>query len=178
MEFLDEDGEDVASGEYGEVIVTGLHSYVMPLIRFNLDDVAVPTDERCGCCRSWPLIKHIIGTTRDFFIMPSGRKIDPWLFNAVISKETRKNIFVISQYQIVQESRDKIVVKLVKGRDFNLNIIPRIKRGMNYVCYDLKEDIDIEISIVDIIPKDRSGKRQILISMVEIPSMNFFECPE
>ena len=167
LEFLDEDGEDVSSGEFGEVTVTGLHSYVMPLIRYNLGDVAVPSDERCGCGRNWPLIKQILGRTREFLIMLSGRKINPRSIRNVISDEVWKKMFVIAQYQIIQESRDKILVKIVKGRDFNLNIIPRIKRGMDHVCHNMNEDVDTEISIVDIIPKDRSGKRQILISMVK-----------
>jgi phenylacetate-CoA ligase len=167
MEFLDEDGEDVASGEYGEVIVTGLHSYVMPLIRYDLDDVAVPTDERCGCGRSWPMIKSILGRTKEFVIMPSGRRINPWLIRGVLSQEVRKNIFVISQYQIVQESRSKMLVKIVKGRDFDSNIIPRIKQGIEDVCYSMNEEVGVEVNLVDSIPKDRSGKRPDIISLIE-----------
>jgi phenylacetate-CoA ligase len=167
MEFLDEDGEDVASGESGEIIVTGLHNYVMPLVRYNLEDVAVPIDERCGCGRSWPLIKQIIGRTSELFTMPTGRELDPWLLNAVISKEVWKNIFVISQYQMIQESRSKILVKIVKGRDFDPDIVLKIKRGIEDVCYNMNEDVDVEINIVDVIPKDRSGKRQMFVSMMK-----------
>jgi phenylacetate-CoA ligase len=167
MEFLDEDGEDIASGESGEVIVTGLHSYVMPLIRYNLDDLAVPTHERCGCGRSWPMIKQILGRTLELFTMPSGRKINPWLFIIAIDKEVRENIFSISRYQMIQESRNKILVKLVKGRDFNPNIIPRIKQGIENECYKMNENVDAELNIVDSIPKESSGKRNIILSKLE-----------
>jgi phenylacetate-CoA ligase len=139
----------------------------MPLIRYNLDDFTVPTDERCGCGRSWPVIKQIIGRMSDFFTMPSGRKITPWLLQGTISKESRKNMFLIKQYQIVQESRDKILVKIVEGRDFDPEIIPRIKRGMADVCYKINERVDVEINLVDRIPRDRTGKRREFISLLE-----------
>jgi phenylacetate-CoA ligase len=167
MEFLDEEGVDVSSGEYGEVIVTGLHNNVMPLIRYDLDDVAVPTDEICSCGRNWPIFKHIIGKYKDFFTMPSGKRINPWPLIAVISKETRKNIFMISQYQMIQESRDKILVKIIKGRDYDPDIMSKIKRGIENECYKMNENVDVEINIVDRIPKERSGKRQVIISMVK-----------
>jgi phenylacetate-CoA ligase len=165
MEFLDEDGEGVSSGECGEVIVTGLHNYIMPLIRYDLEDVACPTDERCGCGRSWPLIKQIIGKTIELFTMPSGRKISPVLILPIIINEARENIFVISQYQVIQESKNKIKVKIVEGKDFDPNIIPRIKQGIEDVCYNMNEDVDVEINIVDIIPKESSGKRNIILKL-------------
>jgi phenylacetate-CoA ligase len=167
MEFLDEEGEDVASGESGEVIVTGLHSYVMPLIRYELDDVAVPADERCGCGRSWPMIKQIIGRSREFFILPSGRKINPTSFRKVIQREVWKNVFIIKQFQMIQESTDKILVKIVKGRDYDPKIMLKIKRGMEDVCYKMNENVNVEIIIVNKIPKESSGKRPDIISLIE-----------
>jgi phenylacetate-CoA ligase len=165
MEFLDEEGEAVASGEYGEVIVTGLYSYVMPLIRYNLEDVAVPTDESCECGRSWQMIKHIIGRSKEFFTMPSGRKTDPTLFRKVIQREASKNIFTIKQFQIIQEKRNRILVKIVEGRDFDSNIIPRIKQGIEDLCYSMNEDVGVEVNIVDRILKERSGKRPEVLSL-------------
>ena len=54
IEFVDEAGEYVSSGEQGEIVVTGFLNHVMPLIRYRIGDVGVPTDEKCACGRSWP----------------------------------------------------------------------------------------------------------------------------
>jgi phenylacetate-CoA ligase len=139
----------------------------MPLIRYNLDDVAVLTDERCGCGRSWPRIKHIIGRTREYITLLSGRRINPRSIRRVMSEEVWKNIFVIQQYQFIQESRDKILMKIVKGRDFDPDIMLRIKRRIENVCRSIHEDVDVEIIVVNCIPKDRSGKRPDIISLIE-----------
>jgi phenylacetate-CoA ligase len=111
------------------------------------------------------MIKQIIGRTSEFFTLPSGRKFNPWLFKALISRDSKKNIFLISQYQVIQESRNKILVKIVKGREFDPNIILKIKRGFKKLFYDLNENVEVEIIVVDSIPKERSGKRLEIISM-------------
>ena len=98
---------------------------------------------------------------------PSGRRINPWLIIGVISDEVRKNIFVIKQYQMIQESRSKMLVKIVKGRDFDPNMIPRIKQGMEDVYSNMNEDVEVEMSVVDVIPKESSGKRPEIISLTE-----------
>jgi hypothetical protein len=58
-------------------------------------------------------------------------------------------------------------VKIVKGRDFEPNIIPKIKHGIEDACYNMNEDVDVEINIVDRIPKEGSSKRQTFVSMVK-----------
>lgn len=43
------DGRPVQVGEAREVVVTGLHSYAMPFIRYPLGDLAVRGPSPCGC---------------------------------------------------------------------------------------------------------------------------------
>ncbi len=52
MEFL-KNGKDVNPGESGEVVITGLSNYTMPLIRYKLGDIAVPIKEKCSCGRGF-----------------------------------------------------------------------------------------------------------------------------
>ncbi len=66
-EFLD-GNEKVAPGETGEVVCTGLTNYAMPLIRYRLHDVVVPSDEECPCGVRLPLLKSVEGRLNDFLI--------------------------------------------------------------------------------------------------------------
>jgi len=48
IEFLRDDGTPAAPGEPGKIIVTDLLNQAMPLIRYQVEDVGVPTDRHCS----------------------------------------------------------------------------------------------------------------------------------
>jgi phenylacetate-CoA ligase len=79
VEFISDDGEHVSSGETGKIIVTGLCNTTMPLIRYEIGDVGVPSMEECSCGRKWPMVKAIEGRLNDFLVLPSGRRLS-WLY--------------------------------------------------------------------------------------------------
>lgn len=166
MEFVDENGEPVALGEIGEIVATGLHNYAMPMIRYNLGDIGIPTDERCSCGRSWPLVQSIEGRTNDIFIMQSGRKLYPRFVFAWIGNEIKEYLFCLSQYQIIQEKRNKIILRVVKGREFDPKVVSKIKGNIENSCIRMGEDVSVDIEIVQEIPREKSGKRRKIISLV------------
>jgi phenylacetate-CoA ligase len=168
IELLDEKGEPVAPGEHGEIVVTGLHNYVMPLIRYRIGDLGVLTDDRCPCGRSWPLLKSIEGRSNDLLVLPSGRRIS-WLYLQrciFYDQEFQKNLFCISQYQIVQERRDRIVINVVKGLNFDPNLLLRIKSNIEEFFARQGEKLEVIIKLVKDIPMERTGKRRVFISKV------------
>ena len=163
MEFLDEEREPVAPGEIGETIVTGLYNYAMPLIRYNLGDDAVTTDERCSCGRRLPLIKKLMGKTSDTFIMPSGKKVrwQPFFWDYIHSKP-----FSISMYQFIQVKRNKIILRIVKGKEFNLKEIYELREKMEKGYLSRGEKVTVIVDIVREIPREESGKRKKIICLV------------
>jgi phenylacetate-CoA ligase len=167
IEFVDEAGEWVSPGEQGEIVVTGFLNYVMPLIRYRIGDLGIQTDEKCNCGRSWPLIKNIQGRINDYLVLPSGRKISYlYLQRVIFHKIFRENIFAISQYQIIQDRKDRIVLKIVKGREFHPEILERIRKSLEREFDKLGENLEVITQIVDEIPMETTGKRRILISKV------------
>jgi phenylacetate-CoA ligase len=166
IEFVDEYGEYVSPGEQGEIIVTGLHNRAMPLIRYRIGDTGIPTDEKCACGRSWPLLRNVQGRINDYLVLPSGRKIS-WLhFYHQFYKELEKNVFSISQYQIIQDRQDRIIFKVVKGRQFDPYMLDRIKNNLERYFAELSENLEVVMEVVKEIPSERTGKRRILISKV------------
>ncbi|MDH5771011.1 MAG: phenylacetate--CoA ligase family protein, partial [Candidatus Bathyarchaeota archaeon] len=97
MEFV-KDNEHVASGEMGRLLYTSLYNYAMPLIRYDVGDMCVPTDELCPCGRGLPLIKHIEGRRDDLVVTPEGRILSPHIFGIIM-----REIPGIVQYRIIQE---------------------------------------------------------------------------
>jgi phenylacetate-CoA ligase len=167
IEFLDENGEYVSPGEQGEIIVTGLLNYAMPLIRYRIGDLAIPTDEKCPCRRTWPLIKKIQGRINDLIVLPSGRKTNINHLYPYIYEELKKNVFSISQYQILQEQKNRIIFKVVKGKEFDPMMLEKIKDYLEIYFEEQAENVEVVMQIVKEIPKDKSGKRRILISIIQ-----------
>jgi phenylacetate-CoA ligase len=160
------DGDVVACGESGEVVVTGLYNYVMPLIRYELGDIATPIDDECSCGRSWPMLKMVEGRTSDKFILPSGRALSSLDMLGWVFPELKDHVWCISQYQIVQESRNKIVLRIVKGRQYDDKLVQVI---IDKARKDLEgEDVTLSMEIVNEIPKEKSGKRRKIISYVSL----------
>ena len=167
VEFVDETGECVSFGEPGEIVITGFSNHIMPLIRYRIGDSGTQTDRIGDCGRSWPLIKDIQGRLDDYLVLPSGRKIS-WLYliRAIYDIFFRENVLAISQYQIVQERKDKVVLSLVRGREFKPEILRQIKWALKLEFSRLGEDLEIVTQIVDDIPRERTGKRRTLISKI------------
>ena len=153
------DGEQVSLGEKGEIVITGLHNYTMPFIRYRIGDIGILSDACvCGCGRNYPLIKGIEGRIDDFLELPSGRIISP--MNVTISG----HIEGVAEYQIIQKRRDKFLVKLVKGNGFSNNTIPKIEEIIKTGC--LNEEVDVEVKVVDRIERGKTGKLKKVISYV------------
>ena len=150
------DSQNIDSSEMGEVIVTGLNNYTMPLIRYKLGDIAMLSTEKCLCGRRLPLIKQIVGREDDFIILPSGKKISPRMINAI------ENIPGVMSYRTIQETRGRILVKLVKGKDFCQNTVNEVQKQIKLGC--LGEEMTVEVEIVKEIQRASRGKIRAVIS--------------
>ncbi len=158
MEFL-KDGRGVSAGDVGEVVCTSLLAYAMPLIRYRLGDLCVPSDQPCPCGRGLPVMKLIAGRANDSFRLPRGRVLTPQaLADAMVQFAG-----MIEQFRIIQEREARVSVHLVKGRDFKADTVPLIEEGLSRI---LGRDIYIETQIVATIGQDPSGKQRAVISNV------------
>lgn len=153
------DGEEVQPGEKGEVVVTGLSNHCMPLIRYKLGDIGIPSDENCPCGRGFPLIKHVVGRKDDYLILPSGTKISPRTVNYRIGY-----IPGIKAYKTIQKAKDYIAIKVVKDNGFNKISISEIKKEIKSAF--LGEDVKVDVELVREIAKERTGKIRAIVSNV------------
>jgi phenylacetate-CoA ligase len=161
MEFI-ENGENVSSGERGEIVYTGLYNYAMPLIRYRIGDIGIPSDESCPCGRGLPLMKLIEGRSDSFMQVPDGRIFSPIIWTLIIRK-----IPGIGQLKAIQEKIDLIRVLVVKSPEFSQSTILQIEHDIKEV---MGQEINVEVEIVDEIPKDKSGKVRAAVSKVSINS--------
>lgn len=162
-EFV-KDGEHVAAGERGDIILTPLWNYAMPLIRYKVNDIGTPSNKCCPCGRGLPLMKVLEGRFEDFIILPSGRIIYP--FN--IFPFFFENIEGIAEYRIIQERKDNFILQLVLKEGYNENAIAQLR---NRFIEEFREDVTINIEVLDAIP--RNGKLRRVVSKC-MPREQFF----
>ena len=157
LEFV-KDGEHVASGETGEILVTNLRNYAMPFLRYKIGDLGEPSDEVCSCGRGLPLMKSVRGRITDIIVAPNGNYLS--VFDAPLSSMSQ-----IEAYQIVQEKYDQLVVKIVRGRDYKEEDTEKI---INVMKQYLGKDVNLSMNFVSSIPTSKSGKRKFVISKVPL----------
>jgi len=161
MEFLDVNGEAVASGEMGKVVCTGLFNYVMPLIRYELGDVAVPLNDECTCGVTLPLIKSVEGRVDDFLLAIDGRVISPTVFFPYPFED----VDWIRQFRVIQESRKKLVIQ-VAAKETLANQDRIVRNAESKIRGLFGEDMEVEFDFVEKIPRDPSGKLRKVISRI------------
>ena len=107
VELLDEQDEACMPGQVGRVVVTDLHNFATPLIRYDLGDYAEMADA-CPCGRGLPALKRIAGRRRNMVRLPDGRALWP-----AIGGLSYSEIAPIRQFQFVQHELEAIEVRLV-----------------------------------------------------------------
>jgi phenylacetate-CoA ligase len=107
VELLDEQGVACVPGQVGRVVVTDLHNFATPLIRYDIGDYAEVADA-CPCGRGLPALKRIAGRRRNMVQLPDGRSLWPAIGGLHYS-----SIAPIRQFQFIQRERDSIEVRLV-----------------------------------------------------------------
>ena len=105
IEFLREDGTPASPGGPGKIVVTDLMNMAMPFIRYQVEDVGVPSDRVCSCGRGLPLMEHVTGRVADFLVKPDGSKVA----GVSLIENTLTHFAGIVQMQIVQNALDRSI---------------------------------------------------------------------
>ena len=160
FEVLDENDQPCKAGERGRVVVTDLHNFAMPLIRYEVGDHA-ELGESCSCGRTLPVLKRIWGRTRNMMVLPTGQRIWPQVGLAEISK-----LLPIKQIQVIQKTLREIEVKIVLSRPVEPEMYDDFGKAARKIFAKFSSEFRVTVSVVDNIPKSKSGKYEDFMSLV------------
>jgi phenylacetate-CoA ligase len=155
-------GQAVAPGEAGSVIVTDLTNRAMPLLRYQVGDVAVRATRPCPCGRGLPLLESIEGREADYVVTPGGELIS----GISLTENLACQVPGVAQIQIVQETRRHFRFRLVRGPDFGAASLQRLHE---LVVQRFGPEVGYECEYLEHIPQEASGKYRFCISHVENP---------
>ena len=163
LEIVDNNGKEVNTGESGEIIITLLTNYTMPLIRYKIEDRGILSKKECNCGRGFPLLKKVEGRIRSIFRNEQGDMIDGGFFIELFYFRD-----YVKQLQVIQKAYDYIIINLVlkdsqriknAKKDFT-EINKKIKLAMG-------DKTKIKYNIVNVINPSPSGKYLQTFSQIE-----------
>jgi phenylacetate-CoA ligase len=159
IEVLDEAGQPCTPGQTGKVVLTTLHNFAMPLLRYEIGDYAEVGDA-CPCGRGLLVLKRILGRSRNLLVMPNGERRPP-----VFTIEDMRELPPFFQYQIVQRSVEEIELNVVRptaGLTVEEHAV--VER---FVQQSLGYPFKVTINCVEAIPRNPTGKFEVFISHVQ-----------
>ena len=163
VEFLDEEGQPVKPGEIGEVTVTSLTNFYMPLIRYRIGDLGIPKSDFCSCGRYLPLMELDTAEVGGTISMSKGRIFSSKLFDYINLALMKKNIIGIKQFKVYQKSSELFLVEIVKDSKFSDNAVEFFVQKMEEF---LGEDIKVNTEFVPEIPREKTGKLRYFVSEI------------
>ncbi|MCD6322424.1 MAG: phenylacetate--CoA ligase family protein [Clostridiales bacterium] len=146
LEVLDDNFKEVAAGKSGQFIVTNLWKRNMPLIRYQIDDIAVMSDEKCACGRGLPLVAKFEGRRIESVVSPKHTYMTPLPFFEIMAEFNNVDDFLVEQ-----NSESTVTIKLImKSGEFSLVQQLSLRKDINrYLDYPMKLEIEY---INEIIP--------------------------
>lgn len=165
VEVVDDEGRPLAPGSIGRVIVTNLHEYGMPLIRYDTSDEGSLIEGVCKCGRSLPRLSAVIGRTGGTIYTPSGKRL------STVSLDSSGLVPLgICAFQLVQEQIDHVTVNVVLGAEAAATDPQALTARVQGQFVDwLGYDVHVDVAIVDRITPTPAGKHMYLISHVTSP---------
>jgi len=152
------DGKPLGPGESGDVVVTDLHNFGMPMIRYVNGDIAMlASDQRCACGRALRRLERVDGRRADTLRDGAGNAVPGIVFHVLFSDARQE---IVRQFQAVQRPNGAVVLKVVRGRDFEEEAFHRVTGRFSEYLRGLPFTVEFHDQIA---PHQRSGKHQTIV---------------
>jgi phenylacetate-CoA ligase len=168
VEVLEENGQPVAPGGAGEVVITILEAFATPFIRYRVGDLAqVPAnsgshpDGRCACGRASRQLVEVRGRTTDQIVRPDGDGVR--CMHALSLIYVLREIEGLRQFRIVQEALRQLEVEVVADERFTPAAEQSVLQGLRR---RMGPDVNIRITRRERIAPTASGKHACVVSKV------------
>jgi len=161
VEVLDEQGKACNPGEIGRIVVTLLHNFAMPIVRYEIGDYA-EVGAPCSCGRGLPVLARIVGRVRNVLILANGERFWPSFATRDIDR-----IAPVRQCQFVQKDYQTVEARLVAESPLTAEQEEALRR---HFLSRLPPGFTLKLVYYDEIPRGAGGKFEYFISEVAAPA--------
>ena len=136
-------------GEAGDLVATGLLNADMPLIRYRTGDrvILAPTERRCPCGRTLPIIESIDGRSDDVLYTRDGQS------HGRLDGVFKANL-PLREAQIVQDSLDRVRIRIVPAQGYE----PRHGHDMIQRLRERIGPVEVDLELLESIERTANGK--------------------
>lgn len=157
LEVVDANGQACQPGETGRILVTTLHNFAMPLIRYEIGDYA-EAGPPCSCNRGLPVLTRILGRVRNMLVLPNGEQRWPSL-----AAPFYRQAAPVMQHQLIQHNLREIEARLVVERPLRSDE----EEALRAMIVDrLGHPFSIHFSYPKSIERSASGKYEEFVSRI------------
>ena len=159
IEILDTNGDPTPPGRVGQMVVTSFTTHVVPMLRFETGDAAIPCEQSipCPCGLLFPVVEAIVGRIDDLLYTPDRGFIGRMdtVFKGVPN--------TIIEAQIVQTSSDTIVLRIVADRgaykaEHGGRVVAEMRKKLG-------QRITIRVEEVESLPRSANGKLRTVVNL-------------
>jgi len=151
---ITKDNVELKDGQCGNITVTDLDNYAMPLIRYDTGDIGTKSKRRCNCGLAFPLLDSVSGRKWDLLLSPLRVEIPPLLVEQFVRRHKG-----IVEYQVIQNSVETLNVDIVVSDGYDYNADNQIRKKLESL-YGFK---DVTINHPRQIEKTASGKLRCVV---------------
>jgi phenylacetate-CoA ligase len=153
IEILDQAGRPAGPGMEGEVVCTGLHNTLQPLIRYRIGDTARwAVEQDCPCGRQLPILEGIDGRVEDVCYTADGRPIVR--FDTVF-----KGVVNVRQAQVTQETLELFTITVVPTDGFGEDDVKQIRTNFRLHV----GEVAVNVLCARALPRTAAGKLRAVI---------------
>lgn len=156
IEVVDANGLPVPAGHSGRILVTDLHNYGFPFIRYEVGDLGRMAADACDCGLPFPLLASLDGRSDDFIVRMDGSRISPPAFTVLLSDFEH-----LRDYQVRQSANGHIRVSLVIDGPWTSADEQHLRHGLDSI---LGSSLEYQVIMCDSIDYGESGKRRSVVS--------------
>ena len=147
------DGDEAGTRE---LLVTDLHNFGMPLLRYANGDLATPDSDACPCGLGLPTLRSVDGRKLDALRTVDGRLVpgEFVVYAFLCAKGVRR-------YQAVQTAIDRVVVNIVADEDIDRDSVDQAAAMLRKTLGDATT---LDVEYTQDIPLTPSGKHRVTIN--------------
>jgi phenylacetate-CoA ligase len=167
VEVVDETGNRLPAGTEGNIVVTCLSNFAMPLIRYEIGDRGIlSADSSCPCGRGGQILERILGRNDDIFETKDGTQIEGGYFGFLLYSRPW-----VWKCQVIQKDYSSILFKIKQSEyDYEPEELTDIIHKTRVI---MGEDCRVDFEFVDDIPTSPSGKYRYILSEINtLPRVN------
>lgn len=156
-EVVRRDGTAADEGEVGEIVLTTLHNFGMPLIRYKVGDLGTWSNEPCTCGLSLPVMTLQVGKSVDIVETSFRSGVSAHVLDYINLYLMREKVRGVRQYYVEQRALDEFTLEIVRDDVFDPRSVELFVAKMKDY---FGEGIVVRTSFVDQIPLQTTGKRR------------------